>query len=218
MRYLESRLIELIKDAGRANISNGTGPGAKGLPEFDVADMEFFLEQVQVILPVVGFDFLRPKPTVPVEEPLVRVRDGAQDAIQLLLKSTVNNADARGIYLDGELTVQAGSIVSTKEFVLNLYDGLRKQLIAEKRIVPSQDPSVLKFAEDVAFSSPSAASSVVLNRNSNGRTEWKLMDGRTLKDWQDAQLEPVAEDQSDDAGDQSDDKATPVGTTSNCAE
>ena len=40
------------------------------------------------------------------------------------------------------------------------------------------------FTEDYIFSSPSTASSIVLGRNSNGLTEWKLKDGKTLKDFE----------------------------------
>jgi hypothetical protein len=58
-KYLESRLIEIAKRAGRAKITNGTSPEYGWLPEADLADMEFFLEQVKVILPVLGLDFLR---------------------------------------------------------------------------------------------------------------------------------------------------------------
>lgn len=62
-RYLESRLIDLAKIAERGIVSNGTSPGPKTLPESDVADMEYFLDQIKLMLPVLGFDFLRPPAT-----------------------------------------------------------------------------------------------------------------------------------------------------------
>jgi hypothetical protein len=58
-KYLESRLIEIAKEAGRAKLANGTAPEYGGLPEADLDDMEFFLEQIRVVLPVQGLDFLR---------------------------------------------------------------------------------------------------------------------------------------------------------------
>lgn len=40
----------------------------------------------------------------------------------------------------------------------------------------------LKLMQDTTFASPSAAAAVLLNRNSNCRTEWKVKDtGQTLK-------------------------------------
>ncbi|HWF67540.1 MAG TPA: hypothetical protein VN670_09550 [Acidobacteriaceae bacterium] len=60
--HLISRIVELTKSSDRANLANGNEPNPKSLPESDIADMEFFLDQIQLILPVVGFDFLRGKP------------------------------------------------------------------------------------------------------------------------------------------------------------
>jgi hypothetical protein len=57
-------LIQMAKQAGRAVVSNGTTPLPPPLPEPDVADMEFFLDQVQMIFPVLSFGFLQPRPQV----------------------------------------------------------------------------------------------------------------------------------------------------------
>ena len=62
VRYLESRLIQIITQANRAVLDNGTAPLAPPLPEPDVADMEFFLAQVLLVLPVLGFAFTQPRP------------------------------------------------------------------------------------------------------------------------------------------------------------
>ena len=40
------------------------------------------------------------------------------------------------------------------------------------------------WTEDHVFSSPSTAAVMVLGRNANGLTEWKLKDGTTLKDFE----------------------------------
>ena len=63
-RYLESRIIALTRDAGRASLANGSSPSENPLPEADVSDMEYFLEQVQVVFPVLGMAFLQPVPSV----------------------------------------------------------------------------------------------------------------------------------------------------------
>jgi hypothetical protein len=59
-RYLESRIIAAIRGAGRAKLVNGTEPPFKGLPEPEIADMERVLDEIEVLLPVLGFDVLRP--------------------------------------------------------------------------------------------------------------------------------------------------------------
>src|SRR5690242_11006669 len=50
--YLECRVIEMATAANRAVLANGCEPALKNLPESDQADMEYFLAQVQLILPV----------------------------------------------------------------------------------------------------------------------------------------------------------------------
>jgi Domain of unknown function (DUF4357) len=44
-----------------------------------------------------------------------------------------------------------------------------------------------EFSQDYSFSSPSTAAAVVLGRSANGRVEWKAVDGRTLKEIQEAE-------------------------------
>ena len=63
VRYLESRLVQVLSQSNRAVLVNGTAPPAPPLPEPDVADMEFFLAQVLLVLPVLGFAFTQPRPT-----------------------------------------------------------------------------------------------------------------------------------------------------------
>ncbi|WP_245291952.1 GIY-YIG nuclease family protein [Methylobacterium tarhaniae] len=191
VRYLEHRFVELTKSADRANLANGNEPGRKALPESDIADMEFFISQVEVILPVVGFDFLRPKGKIHAPE-ISNDKSKAQlgPQIDLILTSGKHGYEARAVEVDGELTVLAGSKATTKSgYAANSYAPLRDQLIKDGRLVPSADPQFLEFAADVAFMSASAAAAVIKNSNSNGRTAWRLVGtGQTLKEWQDAQL------------------------------
>lgn len=190
VRYLENRFIDLTKQADRANVANGNDPSPKALPESDIADMEFFISQVQVVLPVVGFDFLRPKAKPPLSDGIPVSAPATTSSLELVLSSSKHGYEARAIELDGEFTVLAGSRATTKsDFVSNGYGPLRQQLIKDNRIVPCADPQFLEFAEDVAFPSASAAAAVITNRNTNGRTAWRLVrTNQTLKEWQDAQL------------------------------
>lgn len=195
VRYLEGRFIELVKLADRANIANGNEPARKNLPESDIADMEFFISQVQVILPVVGLDILRPKATAAPLAVSLEASSEPKLRLDLVLTSDKYGFEARAIELDGELTVLAGSRATTETFTTNIYSSLREQLIREGRLLPSDDPNFLEFSQDVTFTSPSAAAAVIKNRNTNGRTSWKLVTtGQTLKEWQDAQLAVIESD------------------------
>jgi hypothetical protein len=192
VRYLEGRFVQLIKVADRANVANGNEPSRKNLPESDIADMEFFISQVQVILPVVGLDFLRTKGIVRNITTDTDVEPAPKSQIVLVLTSGKYGFEAKAVEIDGEITVLAGSRATTETFVTNIYSALREQLIRDGRLVSTTDPNFLEFAEDVTFASPSAAAAVIRNRNANGRTSWRLAStGQTLKDWQDAQLAAV---------------------------
>ena len=59
IRYIEGRLIEIARSAGRSVVMNNQGSGSK-LPESDREDMEVFLEKMQQVLPVLGIESFVP--------------------------------------------------------------------------------------------------------------------------------------------------------------
>ncbi|MEQ7845679.1 GIY-YIG nuclease family protein [Nocardioides kribbensis] len=63
-RYLESRLIALAFQAGRVVLDNGTTPPPQSLPEAHSSDMDYFIDQLQIVLPVLGIDAIRGRETV----------------------------------------------------------------------------------------------------------------------------------------------------------
>lgn len=70
------------------------------------------------------------------------------------------------------------------------YRELREQLVKDQKLINDVDPEPYQFNEDVAFNSPSAAAAVVLARNANGRTNWKIQKtGQTYHDWMDLKLQ-----------------------------
>lgn len=179
-RYLESRLIQMARTAARVTLENGTTPPEKNLPESDVADMEYFLEQLQLELPVLGLDFLRPVAT--------RSRPIAEDDAPLFVLESVGvKATAREV--DGRFVVLAGSswrVEATASF--DTYVKLREQIIASGKLEPA-DAGFLRFTEDVEFNSPSAAASVLIGSNINGRDAWVTKTGETYGTFKQRQIE-----------------------------
>jgi hypothetical protein len=182
-RFLESRLIQMANGAGRAKLTNGTAPPLPPLPEADVADMEYFLGQIQMILPVLGFSFLQPKPSFATDLPA-----SALTAPIFRLEAVGVKAEAREV--DGEFIVLKGSTARRQGAPSwDTYKSLRDDLVADGKLVDADDPDLLVFAEDVPFSSPSAAATVVRASNANGRKEWKeASTGKSYADWQALQL------------------------------
>lgn len=69
------------------------------------------------------------------------------------------------------------------------YQRLRQQLEEDETLRVSSGDGRMTFTRDYVFTSPSAASAVVLGRSSNGRQEWRRDGGDgTYGDWQEQNL------------------------------
>lgn len=185
--YLEARLIEIASQAGRVLLDNGTNPTSlrRRLPEADRANMEQFLANLKIVLPVIGLDMLKPQPraasqtSTPVEQ-----RTSGEIHFEIRHKTGVQ---AEAVEEDGEFIVLEGSqaLINTG-FVQQSYGGLKQKLISDGVLVPLNE-EMMAFAKPYPFSSPSAASAVILDRNSNGRIEWKVKGSKqSYHDWQQA--------------------------------
>jgi Domain of unknown function (DUF4357) len=194
-RYLESRIIKAIREAGRAKLVNGTEPAFKGLPEPEIADMERVLDEIEILLPVLGFDILRPvgfeaganKQT----SGFVAVPAAVTEAQGPTFTFTESGADAKACEAGDEFVVLKGSIARPSE-VPSCSDGLkrrREQLIADGVLVPTEDTKFLKFAADAAFDSPSGAAGVVYGGNVSGNRYWRhSTTGQTYGEWRKRQI------------------------------
>ena len=190
VKYLESQLIALAKGSGRCGLVNGTAHEYTMLPESDQADMAFFIEQIRTILPVLGFDFLRDRQKL--SEQLNPASPTAQTGATFEMELPKHGILAKAQEVDGEFVVLAGS--QAREAWVGggnyaSYRPLYQQLTADGVLLPDAAGKVC-FAQDQAFSSPSAAAAVVSGRAANGRIVWReKFSGQSYGDWQSAILE-----------------------------
>jgi hypothetical protein len=187
VRYLESRLISLAQQANRALLDNGTAPTPLPLPEADISDMEYFIAQARIVLPVLGVNLLRavssPAPTP--SQPKEAVAAGeASPVFEMSLKKSGVMATAQEF--DGEFTVHEGSLARAEwTGVDDGYKRLREKLDADGTLVPSDGGKAAVFTRSYVFASPSAAAAVVAGRSANGRVEWKVQGtGVSYGSWQ----------------------------------
>ncbi|SFQ06935.1 GIY-YIG nuclease family protein [Tranquillimonas alkanivorans] len=186
--YLEARLIEMTAKAGRATLDNGTQPetARRRLPEADRANMEQFLANLQIILPVIGLDMLKPQPRAASEAARPAAERTAQDVkFEIRHRSGVQ---ATAVEEEGEFVVLEGSEALTGTgFVQQSYGGLKEKLLGDGVLVAA-GPEKLTFSKPWSFTSPSAAAAIVLDRNANGRLEWKVVGSRmNYHEWQQAE-------------------------------
>jgi predicted GIY-YIG superfamily endonuclease len=179
IRYLESRLVQMALEAKTAQIENGNSPSLPTLHEADISDMEYFLDQIRLILPVMGFKFLISS-TVQAKDKSEETSEKVHEAYFIKTKTfnaTMLETDQGYIVTKGSEAKKALSNSCTET-----YRNMRRKLLETKIMIEDKDKLI--FAEDAIFNSPSAASNMVLGRNSNGFTEWVNKDGVTFKEVQ----------------------------------
>ena len=186
VRYLESRMIRVARDAKRMPLKNGSSPSPSNipLPESDLADMEYFLEQMQMVLPVLGIDLLQP-------QPIVTAEDAAENTAESpIFEFKARDAVATAKLVNGEFVVLEGSL-ARKESTASIHaymEKMRQELLATG-VLEEANGEQYRFTENYAFGSPSTASGVIAGRTSNGRREWKVKNtGQSYGDWDEARL------------------------------
>jgi hypothetical protein len=176
IRYLEGRLIQLAKQAGRFRLDNTSSSGAH-LPESDLHDMEVFLEHVGQLLPVLGSELLTP---------IAPSTNGERPAAVLYCR--MKGAEAKGMRTPNGFVVFKGSTAVAMERDSTKTQGawisaLREKLKADGSLL--QAGELLRFSRDVEFASPSAAGAVIYGGTAAGPLAWKDVNGRTLKELED---------------------------------
>jgi hypothetical protein len=162
-KYLESRMIELTSLADIATLHSSQDSKRPNLPESDTSDTEAFLMGIQLLLPVLGFSFMVQTPKSSNRDPVFQYTGGDFDALaQELNGSFVVLKDSRFRAADPAPSISLGN----RE--------LRSELIRHGKLVNSN--GYLFLTDNLKFSSPSAAASVISGNSVNGRVAWKLRD------------------------------------------
>lgn len=164
VRYLENRLFSLAQACGVCLLTKNTYKRTV-IKESKAAEMEEFLQNLLDLLEAMGYSFLTPPP--------------APGETTQLLFCRSKSAEGRGFLSPGGLTVLAGSRVSD-----HLADSFlpRARSYYELRQKLEEDGTIQNrlFTKNHEFPAPSAASSVLLGRLSNGKNDWKTEDGKKL--------------------------------------
>ena len=177
--------MELAKQAARVTLANGNDPRGRKLSEAQASDMEAFLGQLHIVLPVLGVNAIR------VRKPAPTSSIASVDSPVFTLTNKKHKCEARAQQIGDEFTMLEGSqVVATwagtgkAESTKRAYASYREQhrkLRADASIEVRGDVGIL--TRDVPFGSPSTAAAVALGRSSNGRLEWKCADGSSYGDW-----------------------------------
>ena len=180
--YLENKFTNMALETDRYKVRNGNDPNPGNVTEEKESELEEYVEYSKIILGVLGYKIF---------VPLIKSNNDDEyneEELSLYLTRKVKRSNA---------TITAKCKRTSEGFVL-LSGSLIEEIDAES-IPPGikvmrescKKNGVIKdgvLTKNILFSSPSYASSFVLGINSNGRTNWKLKNGQTLKEFEEEQL------------------------------
>jgi hypothetical protein len=166
VKYLENKFYNLAVDAKRAKIVNNTIPTCSSISEFDEAMLEEFIDNAKLLVNTLGYKVFDKIDVSIIEQDLMYI-------------NAARGAEGKGYLLpEGFMVMKNSKIaVDTTSSMPDSLKKFRKKLI-DNEIISSD----FIFLSDYLFSSPSLAASVVMGRSANGRTEWKTIDNRSIKD------------------------------------
>lgn len=180
IKYLENGLYEIAKSVNRYQIDNSTIPTQSSIAESDRAEMEEFIENIKILINTLGHKVFEEKR---------EIKTLQQQDQETFYISAARGADAQGEPTSDGFVVLKGSKVagSTVPSITSNFKRLRDTLI-ENGVIKETN-GIFEITEDYVFSSPSTAAVIVLGRNANGLTEWKLKDGTSLKVFESKKLQ-----------------------------
>lgn len=173
IKYLENRLHEIAKSANRYKVDNSIIPTQSSISESDRAEMEEFIEYIKMLVNTLGH----------------KVFDDKREIKPKQKQETFFIKSARGADGQGEPTSDGFVVFKSSKAAATIVSSMtpnfisfRQKLIDEGVIIDKGE--YYEFADDYIFSSPSTAAVMVMGRNANGLTEWKNIEGKTLKDFE----------------------------------
>jgi hypothetical protein len=190
VQALESCLIQRAAEAADVKLVNATAPSIVPLPEADLSDMAFFVDQLMLVLPLIGLNVFRGS-----IRPVLSGQRQLKEPQTVRFELDVAGAHAVGYEMEDGFVVTAGSTArrdTTPTLQLG-YQIKREQLVKDGTLAAADgDPARYIFTAEAMFTSASAAASVVAGRSASRPLEWKVAEtGNTYKEWRTRQLETL---------------------------
>lgn len=173
VKYLENRLHDLALIAKRYKVENSITPTQSSISESDRSEMEEFIENIKMLVNTLGHKVFDEK------------RDfKPKQKLETFIINAARGADGQGEPTSDGFVVFKGSKAASTivNSMTPSFIKFRQKLIDEGVLIDKIE--YFEFSDDYIFSSPSTAAVIVMGRNANGLSEWKLKSGKTLKDFE----------------------------------
>jgi hypothetical protein len=160
---LEEYAIVKAHESKRYSVENSVKPQYE-IDEYDLPIIEEIYEEIQFIMATQGF----------------KMNESGSDLNNSdIFHTTRNGIKAFGIYDGEKFEVLEGSQINIgKPTTLERYNRQREELIKTGSLTEKNGQYILNVT--ITFNTPSGASDFVLGGSTNGWTEWKNADGKTL--------------------------------------
>lgn len=174
--YLENRFTQLANEANRVVVRNGNEPNPGNVTEEKQSELDEVIDNTKTIIGALGYRLFVPRVGNDIST------DEERTEKNFVLERRIKRSSKKIIAYCKQTTE---GFVVLKDSMVEITDGkaipesireLRQEL-QEKGIIEN---GILK--ESQFFNSPSYAASFVLGMNTNGRTNWKDLNGCTLKE------------------------------------
>jgi hypothetical protein len=174
VKYLESRCLVLARETKRSEVKNDSDSTLPSLPESDIADMEEFFDNLQILTTSLGY---------PIFQKVISKEK--RDPSSPLFVCAGKGVGATGRLTNGGFVVYKGSTASLERSKAAIERDSHKNLIkklADTGYMEQKKDSLL-FIKDYIFNSPTAAAEVILGHPASGWERWKTENGQTLKEF-----------------------------------
>ena len=177
IKFLESRLINLAKEADRIQLVNIQSSNVPTISEADRAEAEEFLGMIQLIIKVLRLDFFEEMawvPRAPVPE-------------ELIYEYKTKKAAAKMTIRNGKYVILSGSTAVRKctQSITTSVKNYRDKLKSEGAL-KDYDNDLYIAEKDIPFSSSSYAADIICGGSVSGPAVWKY-NGKTLKEMESAE-------------------------------
>lgn len=164
IKYLENHLYHMAKASNRYEVLNSVVPTESSISEMDRAEMDEFIDNMQLMLSVLGHKVL---------ESSVSKSAKQHDRTFHLQDKAKGRLTSEGFaVLKGSKIAQTVTS-SLSQSVINKRDQLFKDKIVNDKG---------EFTQDWLFSSPSLAAKIIVGYSLNGRDAWKDAKGSSIND------------------------------------
>ena len=168
IKYLENHLYILAKESKRYEVTNSNVPAEASISEMDRAEMDEFIDNMRLILGVLGHKIL---------EPSIKKKSDEKEILYIL-------QDRSGIKAGGKPISEGFAVLKGSKVAEKVASSLSKSVVNKRQALFDKGivDENFTFTQDWAFTSPSLAAAIVVGYSINGRNAWKNKKGISLKE------------------------------------